>query len=544
MSAEITPVLIVGAGPVGLSLANELGWRKIPHIVIDEGDGQVHFPAGENIFSRTMEHLRRWGLSQSLRNGDAFPPDRPRNIGFATRMWGWPLALFEGTSNRNAADRNSPEGGLFYPRKAFDPALRASAEAFGSDLRYGWRLISFDQEAGEVKCLIEDVNGGGRQAIRARYVAACDGARSMVRKQLGVRLVGTFGEGANFAVYFICPGLGARVDAMFGAPMAQVHTICDEARAYLTSVDGADEWRLSMYADLSNLPAPAEVVSRTIGVDFPFEVFRAQPWTGHRVVAERYRVGRVFLAGDAAHLRWPKGGFGANTGIGDAVDLGWKLEAVLKGWAGDGLLDSYQAERRPIAVRNTNEAANNRVLDTKIQPNPMLDRDDQTGVESRMRMKEELMALRLREFVTPGIQLGYRYRNSPVCIDDGMLEPPDDHMLYHPSTWPGCRAPHVWLADGRSTLDLFGRGFVLVTSGDEVDRGRFQEVAGAMSIPLAHHHLPSKEVADAYEQPLVLVRPDGHVCWRGDAVPRDLESLLATVTGRVTAAGCRLVGGS
>jgi len=531
-------VLIVGAGPVGLSLANELGYREVHYILVEEGEGKIFFPAGENIFSRTMEYLRRWGIADRVRFGDAISPDYPRNMGFCTTLEGWPLALFPGVSNAEAPqkDAHSPEGGFFYPKKGFDPALREAAEEMGGDLRYGHRLISFDQDTDYVTSTVEDLQTGERRQIRSRYLAACDGARSTVRKQLGISYVGSFGEGFNFAVYFRCEGLGDKLNRLFGRKMAQVHTVCHANRAYITAVDGHDEWRFSMYTEEKRDFDPRDVVAAVIGPELAFEVIQAQPWTGHRVVAERYRDNRAFLLGDANHLRWPKGGFGANTGIGDAVDLGWKLAARMQGWGGEALLDSYEAERRPIAIRNTNEAANNRVFDSMIAPEPHLEDDSKEGSEARQRLRDRLFALRYREFATAGIQLGHRYRQSPVCVPDNSLEPPDDHMLYRPSTYPGGRAPHAWMNDGRSTLDLFGKAYVLMVFGTIAGTDAFLTEAKRLGIPAGIHLIEEEEIGALYEKPLVLVRPDGHVCWRGEQVPEALTELWNTVAGRPCAA--------
>ncbi len=230
-------------------------------------------------------------------------------------------------------------------------------------------------------------------------------------------------------------------------------------------VNGVDEWRLSVYLEEGAEPQdPAALVHEAVGAPIGVEILAAQPWSGHRVVAHSYREGRVFLAGDAAHLLWPKGGFGANTGIGDAVDLGWKLAATLQGWGGPSLLDSYEEERRPIAVRNVSEASSNWTSDARIVPDPVLDRDDAEGEQARVEMGRLIRRLRGREFRSIGVQLGYRYAGSPICVPDGAPEPPDEPDDYVPSTWPGCRAPHVWLPDGSSVLDHFGHGFVLVVS--------------------------------------------------------------------------------
>ncbi len=535
-----TTVVIIGAGPVGLFLANELGYRGVDYILVEQGEGKVYFPAGENFFSRTMEHLRRLGIADDLRHGDGFPPDMARNMGFCTSLGGKPLALFTGTSNADApkADPYSPEGGFFYPKKAFDPALRAAAERRGGDLRYQTKLESFEQADDHVACTVTGPEGTP-YVIRGRWLAACDGGRSAVRKALDIRFVGTFGEGYNFATYFRCKGLGDRINAMFGHRMAQVHTLKDERRAYLTSVDGAEEWRLSIYAKEVEQIDPAEVVRSVVGEDLDFEVIQAQPWSGHRVVAEHYRKGRAFILGDAAHLRWPKGGFGANTGFGDAVDFGWKVAAVSDGWAPEALLDTYETERRPIAIRNTNEAANNRVLDHMVQPAPILDEESEAGEAARSAMRERLFALRLREFVTPGMQLGHRYRGSPIIVDDGSLEGPDDHMVYIPTTRPGSRAPHFELENGRSILDDFGRGFTLVVTEEGSGAEEFAEVGQALGLPVRVVEHQDEDLRRLYESAFVLVRPDGHVCWRGDLLPERPEDVWMTVSGRRLAAAGR-----
>lgn len=535
-TSETIPVLIVGAGPVGLSLANELGCRGVPFILVEQGDGQVVFPAGEGIFSRTMEHLRRWGIAGKVRHHAGFPDDYALNVGFATSIGGRLLALFEAPSNGQMPTHSSdsPEGIMICPKQVFDPSLREAAQAWGcGQLRHHTQLLRMEQDAEGVTAQVRDSASGNEYTICAQYLAACDGARSGVRKSLGIPYVGSFGEGHNFAVFFRAPALGPLLRERFGTSIFQLHTVNTLHRPYFTTVDGRDNWRMSMYVEKGEDPDPAAAVASAIGEPMEIEIHRAQPWAGHRVVAGSYGQGRCFLLGDAAHLRWPKGGFGANTGIGDAVDLGWKLAAVLEGWGGERLLDSYEAERRAIAVRNVNEAANNRALDALIAQDPMLDDDSAQGALRRQRAGQAIFAYRLREFRTQGVQLGYRYRNSPIIVQDGSLEPPDDHMLYQPCTWPGSRAPHAWLADGRSTLDLYGQGFVLVRFDVPQTSvpSAFVLAARQKGVPLREVAIGEPGVRALYERDYVLVRPDGHVAWRGDELPADAGAILDIARG-------------
>lgn len=516
MPVSETAVLIVGAGPVGLALACELGWRGINCLVVEQGQGDVVFPAGEAINVRTMEHLRRWGIADAARQSE-FPQDYPRNVVFVTRLLGHQLARFERDSNESAhakAGRFSPEAAIWCPKKWFDPLLRRHAASFPTvSLRDHCRLEAFEQDDGGVRATVVDLVTGVRRQIHAAYMAACDGARSMIRRELGIAFEGTFAEGHNFGIYLRAPDLLARQPHGLAS---QFLTISTRHRAALSTVNGKDLWRLSLYVSAGEAESldPAACVREAFGGDLDVEILRAQPWAGHRVVAKSYRAGRIFLVGDAAHMLWPKGGFGANTGIGDAVDLGWKLAAVLDGWGGDALLASYEAERRPIGVRNVNEAASNRAADHDLPSDPLLEAAGADGDAARRRVGDIIRATRWKEWNTLGVQLGYRYAASPIVVADGTPEPPDDPSDYQPSTWPGVRAPHHWLAPGRSTLDLFGRGFVLVAQAG-ADDAPFAAAAADAGVPLQVFDADDADLAALYAAPLVLVRPDGHVAWRG-----------------------------
>lgn len=529
-------VLIVGGGPVGLALANELGWRGVPTLLIDEGDGEVVFPAGEAIFSRTMEHLRRWGIAEEVRKRSAPPADHPHNTYFMTTVDGRMLVPFRsGQTNLDAGGYRpyTPEGPTFLSKFEFVPLLRAGAERHPSvELAWGNRLESVEQHPEGVVATVIDVATGARRTIEVAYLAACDGGRSTVRQTIGVELQGTFAEGRNFAIYFRSAALSPLIEERCGTAAVQIHTLRSPRRPYLTMVDGGEHWRCSVYVEGDPTEADAErFVREAVGDDVDVEVIRAQPWSGHRVVAERYREGRVFLVGDAAHLLWPKGGFGANTGIGDAVDLGWKLAAVHQGWGGAHLLDSYEAERRPIAVRNVAEAASNREADALLRYEPELDEDGVTGDEARARVAEQIRSLRAKEFKSIGVQLGYRYDDSPICRGaDSDSPPPDLPDVYLPTTYPGARAPHAPVGDG-SILDRFGRGFVLCRFDTSIDVGALAAAAVEVGMPLEVLDTSDDDVASAYQQPLVLVRPDGHVAWRGASLPTDVPELVDQVRG-------------
>jgi hypothetical protein len=274
------------------------------------------------------------------------------------------------------------------------------------------------------------------------------------------------------------------------------------------------------------------IIEKFIGSHVPYELVSVLPWTCRSIVADTWHRGNVFLAGDAVHQHGPSGGFGMNTGFGDAVDLAWKLAAALAGWGGPALLDSYEIERKPVAHRIVREAtegqaplADKSMLALVRAPNP-------EGDHARATIGEEIVRERTKVFVSDGLVLGYRYETSPIIVSDGTPAPAESVSQYTPTARPGSRAPHAWLKDGRSTLDLFGDGFVLLDfSRATADASPFVAAAHLRGVPLKLVAIDDPAIAEAYERRLVLVRPDGHVCWRDDAPPQDPVGLIDRVRG-------------
>ena len=532
-----TPVLIAGGGPVGLALASELAWRGISCILVEQGDGKGEFPTTNLVNTRTCEHLRRWGIADQVRYRSGFPPDYPRNYVFVTRINGYELARFDHPPNGdpNSRSPHSPEGRLWVSKPFFDPILHQHVKSLPAvEVRYGTSLESFRHDRDRLVAQVVDSQTGQKDVIEANYLVGCDGGKSTVRRQLGIRMEGNFVEGQNLAILFRSSQLLSNRHGK--AVMYQV--VNERTLGAVATVDGRELWRVNLRGirpgQLQSLDT-AQFVRDALGPDIPFEILSVWPWDAHRVVAEHYGTERVFLAGDAAHLLWPAGGFGMNTGIGDSVDLGWKLAAVLQGRGGARLLHSYEPERRPIGIRNVNEAGDMRAdSDTQIPISALLGEDSEQGKQLRAKAHDAILRTRAKEFQydSAGVELGYRYEDSPICIADGTPPPPEDHAAYIPTTWPGARAPHVWLRDGRSTLDLFGRGFVLLDlSAKKIDASAFTSAANKAHLPLEVIALDEPEVREVYERPLVLVRPDGHVAWRGDSLPHDPAKVIDQVRG-------------
>ena len=531
------PVLIAGAGPVGLALAIELAWRGIRCLLVEQSDGSVDFPTTNLANTRTCEHLRRWGLADRMRFESGYPTDYPRNYLFVTRMNGYEIARFDHPANGDPNSRSpfSPEGRMWISKPYFDPVLHKHVATLPTvDLRYNTVFESFQQEGEKVVSKIVDAKSGRNETIETDYLVGCDGGKSNVRRLLNIQFQGVFAQGMNVAVLFRSPLL----EHTHHGPAVQYQIINSQINGAIAAVDGKELWRLNIrnvkQEQLDMLNAP-EKLRYALGENVPFELLAVRPWTGHCVVAERYQDGRVFLAGDAAHLNWPAGGFGMNTGVGDAVDLGWKLAAMLQGWGGPKLIDSYTLERKPIAMINVNEAAEMRAsFDNQTPFSPRIEEDSEEGKLLREKARVAILRTRAKEFQhdSAGIELGYRYENSPICVSDGTSPPALDHGLYVPSTWPGARAPHVWLKDGRSTLDLFGRGFtLLVLSSIPTDTTGFTTAGTKIGLPLAVVSLNESKIREIYERRLVLVRPDGHVAWRGDSAPDNPAAIIDHVRG-------------
>ncbi len=512
-----TEVLIVGAGPVGLALAIELGSRGVRCIVVEQHDRVGVAPRAKTTNVRTREHLRRWGIADRLAAASPLGVDYPANVVFATRLCGgFELCRFE--NNSYCAPGKNPlyaEHGQWIPQYELEKVLKGHAESLpGVEIRFGCRLESLEQDEHKVTAR---VNG---QVIESQFLVGADGSRSTVREQIGASMSGvTLGRHCN--AIFRAPGI-ARAHKL--GPATMYWLVNREAPSVTGPMDRGDTWYFGgNQPDGGKLEGEGAkaLIRNATGVDLPIEILSNDEWVAHRLLADRYRDRRVFLAGDACHLHPPFGGYGMNMGIGDAVDLGWKIAAMLQGWGGVALLDSYERERRPVHEYVMDEAVANHALLPKQMWREGLEDATPAGAELRAEVGAQIKAAKIREFSTLGVVKGYHYSGSPLVVDDGSAPPPRDFKRYVPSAHPGCLAPHAWLDDGSSLYDRFGKRFTLLSTNGEAPRlGGVETIAPRA--PGLH---------ELYGAKYALIRPDQHVAWRGNALPADPAALLKRISG-------------
>jgi 2-polyprenyl-6-methoxyphenol hydroxylase-like FAD-dependent oxidoreductase len=531
-----TPILIVGGGPVGLALSIDLGWRGVDCIMLERRDGSVGHPKMNQVGNRTQEFCRRWGLGSKVREL-SIPNDFPRNIHFLTTVTGYELGRYEFPARQDVVQPYSPEFMQRCSQIWFDPLLRDTAGEMPSVTQiFNTRLDRFEQDDAGVTAYVTDEENGDEKIIKAEYMVACDGAESEIRDALDIEMIGDQNMSFNINVFF----KSSDHEALFNKGRAIMQWMFNDAGMWadIVSINGEDLWRLSVMklplgTELTEAEA-AEYIRKAVGRDFEFEILSILPWMRKRVVADQYTVGRVHLAGDSVHQMSPTGGFGMNTGIGEAVDLSWKLAAVLEGWGGDNLLASYDAERRPVAHMITNEGARNYTQFAKLPVGVEIDQNNPEGEAFRKNFTQILYDLQMdREYDTDGVVLGYRYEGSPIIVADGTPEPEFNAMVYTETARPGHRAPHAWIGEGEETsmLDLFGKGFTLVRFDPAVSVDALVDAANERGVPLVIQDIDQANIAKIYEYKLVLIRPDDHVAWRGDVCPEDALGVIDTVRG-------------
>ncbi|MDO8389501.1 MAG: FAD-dependent monooxygenase [Actinomycetota bacterium] len=530
------PVLIAGGGPVGMSLALDLNHMGTTCLVAeqDPGTAVVLLAKAGTVNERTMEYCRRWGLVDEI--ASVFPPDLARDTVYCTALDGHVL----GRSVIPSADqRGTPMVGPEMLRRCgqhlFDPILANAAIASEhATVRYNLRFESFTQDADGVTSLLTDVTTGEQVTVRSQYLVGCDGAGSTVRKTLGVE-------------FELIAQMDFSLSAMIKFDDAELYKYIPECErmmfigsegtwANMTAIDGHGLWRFTVVGNEEALdPATFDInpiVRRALGnTGIQYEVLRLVPWRRAQMLATSYAQGRVLLAGDTVHTTSPTGGHGVNTGIGDATDASWMVSALVAGWGGPGLIDAYTAERRPVGWRNFgNSTQNYKVWVGAGMTNVLA--EGPKGDAARKNIGNMLTVGLHQEWFSQGIGMGYRYEGSPIVVPDGTPEPADEPSNYQPTARPGHRAPHAWLADGRSMLDLFGKGFVLLNFGAAAaDVAALTAAAAATGVPLTVEAIDQPEIAGQYGRLLVLVRPDGQVAWRADSAPADAQQLFDVVRG-------------
>ena len=533
------PVLVAGAGPVGLCVTGDLARRGIDVLQVERGDGAVVQPKMDMPHPRTMEFCRRWGLVEAVENAGynrAHPQD---NVWVTAMRGGYELGreVFASCADEPYPPQ-SPQRRERCPQNFFDPVLARWVRGLPrAEQRYETELVDFAQDDKGVRAVIRDVTSGREDTVEADYLIGCDGAGSVVREKLGVGMTGNPVLTYTTNVIFRSRDLARRQD--IATAYRYIFIAREGTWATLVAIDGYDTYRFSLVGGAAREKHTDDylraAILKAIGCDCDVEILSTMPWTRRELVADSFGAGRVHLVGDAAHQLSPTGAFGMNTGIQEAVDIAWKVEAMLRGWGGPRLLKSYEIERKPVAARNVREAAANlaRMLETRARlPPSSIFEPGPEGDAARADYGAWYTERMSHEWFTIGVQLGYRYDGSPICVPDDTIAPPMQVATYVQTSHAGARAPHVWLADGRSTLDLFGEGFTLMRLGaDAANPEPLVMAARARGVPLSVFETREPEVVAAYERALVLVRPDGHVAWRGDAPPLDALALIDVVRG-------------
>ena len=537
--ADQTDVLVVGAGPVGLTLAVDLGRRGVRCTLVEQKPAPEFLPKMERCNARTMEIFRRMGLAARIRAA-GLPADVPMDVFVILAMNEPPLLRlpYPSVSEARAQIAACNDGSMplepyqLISQYTLEPLLKAEAEALPSvAVRYGCTFESLSQDADAAVASVREADGAPRE-IRARYIVGCDGGGSAVRKQLGIQLRGEGNLLRLHQALYHCPSLFDRIPIGDGPGRGRHYHVADGQATFLIMQDSTRHWTL--HAVVERPEDMAAQFERTVGVPVDYQMLYVGAWKQNLLLADRYGAGRVFLAGDAAHLVIPTGGLGMNTGVGDAIDLSWKLHATLRGWGGPNLLPSYEIERRQVGDRNVGASRYASLGRRKWRGQYRPDIRDATpeGQATRDALAATANVEQRKTNEMIGAELGYRYVGSPIVVD----EPGGpEHLFreYVPTTWPGARLPHVWLDDRTALHDRIGDGYTLLRLGrTKTDTSCLERAMRETDAPFGVLTIDDRAPRDVYGYDLIMVRPDLHVVWRGQKAPDDPQALAAMVTGQ------------
>ncbi len=538
MKSHKTSVLVAGGGPVGLTLAHVLSGFGIPCILVERNPDTTRHPKMDLTNARSMEIFKKIGVDKALR-ASGVPEHHPMEVVYATSLketahelhrFSYPSVTRKREIIREINDGSQPaEPPMRISQAVLEPTLKHALERIPTAVvRFGCALEAVERREDRVVSHVRDARSGLLERIESDYLVGCDGANSVVRKNLDIALSGETGLRPSYLVHFKSGALD----------LLQRWGIIWHRRSGTSGViaqDDRDTWTVQFRVapDGSDLPSdPALLLRQVFGRDIGADIIVANAWRANLLVADRYRSGRVLLAGDSVHQVIPTGAYGMNTGVGDAMDIGWKLAAVLEGFGGEGLLQSYDIERRPIALANRD--ASRRHFTTRQGIRELFaksgDLDDEAAEPRRRELADLIRRIGNAENESFGVEYGYRYDGSPIIVAEDGAGPVVDPVNYRPSTWPGARLPSVVLSDGSFLYDRLGPWFSLVVFGD-TDAGDIEGAAARLGVPVKLVRIAEPSLAPIYERKLLLVRPDHHIAWRGDAAP-DWSMVLAIASGR------------
>jgi 2-polyprenyl-6-methoxyphenol hydroxylase-like FAD-dependent oxidoreductase len=536
-----TQVIIVGAGPVGLTLAIDLGKRGIACVLVEQKAEPQFLPKMERCNARTMEIFRRLGLADRIRAA-GMPEDVPMDIQIIRSMTEPPILRlpYPSVAETRALTHESLDGSLplepyqLISQYTLEPLLLEVAEQSPTvTVMRSTTFLEFTEHDDGVRVAVNDADGV-RRTLQAAYLVGCDGGASRVRKQLGIRLEGEGDIARLRQGLFYCEQLYERLPISNGPSRGRHYLLAGGPPTLMIMQDSTRHW--TVHSAVESDDEMRRMFERIIGVALPYEMLYCAEWRQNLLLAERYGEGRVYLAGDAVHLVIPTGGLGMNTGVGDATDLAWKLAATLQGWGGPALLPSYEAERRQVGERvvGASRYASLGYRTWLAEVRPEIGDDTPAGSTARAHLAEVANVEQRKSNEMIGAELGYRYVDSPI-IDNVPGGPQHDLRAYLPTTWPGARLPHMWLADGSAIQDrLRSERYTLIDIAGGHDARPLLAAFEALGAPLDVLVVADPGLRAVYERDLVLVRPDMHVVWRGDRLPQAVDDLAAKVTGHST----------
>jgi 2-polyprenyl-6-methoxyphenol hydroxylase-like FAD-dependent oxidoreductase len=530
-----TQVLVVGAGPTGLTLAVALGQKGVRCTLIEQKDAPQFLPKMERCNARTMEIYRRMGIVEKVRAA-GLPAHCPMDVFIVFSLVEPPLIRhpYPSVAEAKAAIAARNDGTLplepyqLISQYTLEPLLKSVAEQLPSvTVRYGCALESFAQDRQGVTAQVRNSDRSA-DTLRALYLVGCDGGSSGVRRQLGIDLTGEANLLQLRQALYYCEDLYERIPIGKG----RHYHVADARTTFLIVQDSTRHFSLHSVVDQDS--DMAAMFEKTVAMPVKYDMLYVGQWRQNLLIAERFMQDRVFLAGDAVHLVIPTGGLGMNTGVGEATDLAWKLAATLQGWGGPNLLASYETERRPVGARNVAAStfASRGRRKWRAAYRPEMRNDTPEGAEARANYIRIADAEQRKSNEMIGAELGYRYAGSPLIWPEPGEAPADDFIRYVPTTWPGARLPHVWLDDGSAMQDRIGEGYTLLRlGGTQADASRLERAFGEIGAPFEILDIPDAPARDVYGYDLLLLRPDLHVVWRGNRAPEEPERLAKMSTG-------------